>query len=163
MVLLGGGSLKQSYCTLYSCCPPLVPVVSLGEPGHGYRHLFFIFSSSFLSSRHLSLTAFSINSLQLRLSSAVVLHPPTVSRSLFCRHIRAQWLRGRASDCRLQEPGFESCAAVLKPWATFVHSTYIAPVYRCTNEYLATDSDGYVYEQPSRINCSIWLRSRDSV
>ena len=28
---------------------------------------------------------------------------------------RAQWLRGRASDSRLREPGFESCAAVLKP------------------------------------------------
>ena len=26
---------------------------------------------------------------------------------------------GRASDSRLREPGFESCAAVLKPWAGF--------------------------------------------
>ena len=26
-----------------------------------------------------------------------------------------KWLRGRASDYRLREPGFESCAAVLKP------------------------------------------------
>ena len=37
----------------------------------------------------------------------------------------------------------------------------------CINEYLAIDSGGYVYEQPSRINCSIWLdasqRSRDGV
>ena len=42
-----------------------------------------IFSSSFLSSRHFSLTKFSINSLQLLLSFAVVLHsPPTLSRSL---------------------------------------------------------------------------------
>ena len=32
---------------------------------------------------------------------------------------RAQWLRGRASDSQLQEPGFESCAAVLKPLASF--------------------------------------------
>ena len=35
----------------------------------------------------------------------------------------------------------------------------------CINEYLAIDRGGYVYEQPSRINCSIWLdvsqRSRD--
>ena len=35
------------------------------------------------------------------------------------------------------------------------------------NEYLAIDSGGYVYDQPSRINCSIWLdpsqRSRDGV
>ena len=37
----------------------------------------------------------------------------------------------------------------------------------CINEYLAIASGGYVYEQPSRINCSIWLdasqRSRDGV
>ena len=32
---------------------------------------------------------------------------------------RAQWLRGRASDSRLRGPGFESCAAVLKPSASF--------------------------------------------
>ena len=32
---------------------------------------------------------------------------------------RAQWLRGRTSDSRLGEPGFEYCAAVLKPWASF--------------------------------------------
>ena len=35
------------------------------------------------------------------------------------------------------------------------------------NVYLHIDSGGYVYEQPSRINCSIWLdasqRSRDGV
>ena len=30
-----------------------------------------------------------------------------------------QWLRVRASDSRLREPGFESCAVVLKPWASF--------------------------------------------
>ena len=46
--------------------------------------------------------------------------------------LRAQWLRGRASDSRLREP-----------------------------------SGGYVYEQPSRINRSIWLEasqiSRDGV
>ena len=37
----------------------------------------------------------------------------------------------------------------------------------CINEYLTIDSGGYVYEQPSRINCSIWLdasqRRRDGV
>ena len=47
-------------------------------------------------------------------------------------------------------------------------SLYIAPVHSAElNEYLAIDSGGYVYEQPSRINCSIWLdasqRSRDGV
>ena len=35
------------------------------------------------------------------------------------------------------------------------------------NEYLTIDSGGYLYEQPSCINCSIWLdasqRSRDGV
>ena len=37
----------------------------------------------------------------------------------------------------------------------------------CLNEYLTIVSGGYVYEQPSRINCSVWLdasqRSRDGV
>ena len=41
-------------------------------------------------------------------------------------YCRVQWLMGRASDSRLREPGFESCAAVLKPWPNF--SLYIAPV-----------------------------------
>ena len=27
----------------------------------------------------------------------------------------------------------------------------------CINEYLAIDSGEYVYKQPLRINCSIWL------
>ena len=38
---------------------------------------------------------------------------------------RAQWLRGRPPDSRLREPGFESCAAVLKSWASFFHSTLL--------------------------------------
>ena len=47
-------------------------------------------------------------------------------------------------------------------------SLYIAPVHSAElNEYLAIDSGGYVYEQPSRNNCSIWLdasqRSWDGV
>ena len=94
-------------------------------------------------------------------------HPFT--RLLLCRmmvHCRVQWLRGRALDSRLREPGFESCAAVLKPWASFV-TPHCSSSLSCINEYLAIDSDGYVYEQPSRINCSIWLdasqRSRDGV
>ena len=78
--------------------------------------------------------------------------PTSIVKKVFI--IRAQWLKGRASDSRLREPGFESCAAVLKPWASL-------------NEYLAIDSGGYVYEQPSCINCSIWLdasqRSQDGV
>ena len=57
---------------------------------------------------------------------------------------------------RLREPGFESCAAVLKPWARFF-TLHCSSSLSCINEYLAIDSGGYVYEQPSRINCSIWL------
>ena len=40
---------------------------------------------------------------------------------------RTQWLRGRASDSRIREPGFESYVAVLQPWA--IVSFYIAPVF----------------------------------
>ena len=49
--------------------------------------------------------------------------------------------------------------------ASFFHSTLLQ--FTQLNKYLAIDSGGYVYEQPSRINCSIWLdashRSRDGV
>ena len=37
---------------------------------------------------------------------------------IYIWYCRAQWLRGRASDSRLREPGFESCAAVITPWAS---------------------------------------------
>ena len=78
----------------------------------------------------------------------------------------AQWLSGRASDSRLREPGFESCAAVLKPWASFF-TLHCSSSLSCVNEYLAIDSGGYVYEQSSRIHCSMWLdasqRSREGV
>ena len=78
----------------------------------------------------------------------------------------AQWLRGRDSGSRLREQGFECCAAVLKPWAS-VFTLHCSSSFGCINEYMAIDSGGYVYEQPSRINCSIWLdasqRSRDGV
>ena len=88
-------------------------------------------------------------------SCAVVLMP-----------VWAPWFRGRASDSRLRGHGFESCAAVLKPWASFFTLHCSSPL-SCINEYLAIDNGGYVYEQPSRINCSIWLdaspRSWDGV
>ena len=46
-----------------------------------------------------------------------------------------------------------------------IHSTLLQ--FTQQYEYLAIDSGGYVYEQPSRINCSIWLdafqRDRDGV
>ena len=86
--------------------------------------------------------------------------------SQMCVKGRAQWLMGRASDSRLREPGFESCAAVFKTLGTFF-TLHCSSYLSCINEYLAIDSGGYVYEQPSRINCNIWLdasyRSQDGV
>ena len=43
-------------------------------------------------------------------------HPHTHTHTTLCR---AQWRRGRASDSRLRETGFESCVVVLKCWASF--------------------------------------------
>ena len=62
---------------------------------------------------------------------------------------RAKWHKGRASDSRLREPGFESCAAVLKPWASFF-TLHCSSSLSYINEYLAVDS-------LSHINCSKWL------
>ena len=62
----------------------------------------------------------------------------------------------RASDSRLREPEFESYAVVLKPWASSF-SIHCSSSLSCIHEYLAIDSGRYVYKQPSRINCSIWL------
>ena len=53
------------------------------------------------------------------------------------RNCRVQWLRGRALDYLLREPGFESCAAMLKPCSSSIS---------CIHEYMAIDSGGYVYE-----------------
>ena len=50
---------------------------------------------------------------------------------------RAQWCR--APDSRLREPGFESCAAVLKP-SFFTLQRSLS----CINEYLAIYSGGCV-------------------
>ena len=62
---------------------------------------------------------------------------------------------------------FESCAAVLTPWASFIFTLHCSSSFSCINEHLAIESGGYVYEQPSRINCSVQLdasqRSRDGV
>ena len=60
-------------------------------------------------------------------------------------YIEHMWLRGRASNSRLREPGFESCAAVLKPWASFF-TLHCSSSLSCINEYMAIDSGGYVYE-----------------
>ena len=48
-----------------------------------------------------------------------------VSIRLCARVSRAQWLRGRTSDSRLREPGFESCAAVLQTWGQCFYSTLL--------------------------------------
>ena len=58
-----------------------------------------------------------------------------------------QWLRGRAPDSRLREPVFESCAAVLKPWASYF-TLHCSSSLSCINRYLAIDSGGYVYAEP---------------
>ena len=52
---------------------------------------------------------------------------------------RAQWLRGRASHSQLREPGFESCAAVLKPWAS-IFTLHCSSSLSYINEYLVIDS-----------------------
>ena len=71
--------------------------------------------------------------------------------------------RCRASDSRLWDPGFESFAVAL----TVFFTLYCSISLSCINEYLVIDSGVYVYEQPSRINYSIWLdasqRSRGGV
>ena len=67
---------------------------------------------------------------------------------------RAQWLRGRAPDSRLREPGFESCAAVLKPWAS-VFTLHCFSSLSCINKYLTV-----VYmctRSLPHINCSMWF------
>ena len=65
----------------------------------------------------------------------------------------AQWLRVRASDSRLRKPGFESCVAVLKPWASFF-TLHCSSSLSCINEYMVIDSSEHVYEH---ISCSKWL------
>ena len=64
--------------------------------------------------------------------------------ALLCR---VQWFRGRASDSRLRKPGFESCAAVLKTWAS-LFTLHCSSSLSGINDYLAKYSGGYVYEQP---------------
>ena len=63
-----------------------------------------------------------------------------------------------------ENPGLNPGCGV-KTLGKFVHSTLLQ--FTQLNEYLAVESGGYVYEQLSRINCSIWLdasqRSRDGV
>ena len=79
---------------------------------------------------------------------------PTPNWNMKCtQHSWAQWLRCRVTDSPLRGPGFESCAAVLKSWASFF-TLHCSGSLSSLNEYLAVDRGGYVYEQPSCINCS---------
>ena len=52
---------------------------------------------------------------------------------------RSQWLRGRASDSQLRELGLESCAAMLKPWASYF-TLHCSCSLSCINEYVSVDS-----------------------
>ena len=65
-----------------------------------------------------------------------------------------------------ENPGSNPGCGV-KTLGKFFHSTLLQFTQLNENEYLAIGSGGYVYEQPSRINCSIWLdasqRSRGGV
>ena len=92
-----------------------------------------------------------------------------VSASHHNHHVIVHILEHSGSGVELRTldyEGFESCAAVLKPWASFF-TLHCSSSLSCIHEYLAIDSGGYVYEQPLRINYSLWLdasqRSRDGV
>ena len=55
----------------------------------------------------------------------------------------------------LREPRFESCAAKLNLWGICFFILHYSSSLSCMNEYMATNSGKYLYEQPSRINCSV--------
>ena len=46
-----------------------------------------------------------------------------------------------------------------KTLGKFFFTPYCSSSLSCINEHLAINSGGYVYEQPSCINCSIWLNA----
>ena len=95
-----------------------------------------------------------IPSCQLNLLNSLMTLPSEAKILIFHFFDTAQWLRGRASDSRQREPGFETCAVVLIPWASFF-ILHCSSSLSWINEYLAIDSGGYVYEQPSRSNCGM--------
>ena len=84
----------------------------------------------------------------------------------YSAHIFVVERNGSGVELRTLDYENPGCAAVLKPWACFF-TLHCSSSLSCINQYLATDSGGYVYEQPLHINCSIWLdasqRSRDGV
>ena len=74
---------------------------------------------------------------------------------------RAQWLRGRISDSRLREPGFESCAAVLNYWASFF-TLHCSSSLSCINEYLAIAVDMCTSSLRALIVAYGWMLSREA-
>ena len=77
-----------------------------------------------------------------------------------------QYVERNGSGVELRTLDYESCAAVLIPWAS-VFTIHCSSSLSYINEYLAIDSGGYVYKPSSCINYSIWLdasqRGRDGV
>ena len=72
-------------------------------------------------------------------------------------------LRGRgrrASDSQLRGSGFESYAAVLKPWAS-CFALHCSSSLSCINEYLAIDSGGYMYKLCALIAAYGWMLPRE--
>ena len=54
-----------------------------------------------------------------------------------------------------EKPGSNPGCGVKKTLGKFFHSRLLQFTQLNKNEYLAIDSGGYVYKQPSRINCSL--------
>ena len=69
---------------------------------------------------------------------------------------RAQWLRVELRTIDYENPVSNPGCGV-KTLGNFFHFTLLQLTQLNKNEYLAIDSGGYVYEQPSCIKFSIWL------
>ena len=70
---------------------------------------------------------------------------------------RTQWLRGHSFGLSSKRTRVRILGCSVKILDKFVFTLHCSSSLSCINEYLAIDSGGYVYEQPSRINCNIWL------
>ena len=82
-------------------------------------------------------------------------------RILLLHYIDTEQLKHNGSGVELRTLDYENLG-----WASFF-TLHCSSSLSSINEYLAIDSGGYVFEQPSCMNCSIWLdasqRSRDGV
>ena len=72
---------------------------------------------------------------------------------------KAQCLRGRASDSRLRRPGFEFCAAMLNPWASFFALRCYSSL-SCIN-WLQTVVDMYTSSLCTLIVAYGWMLPRE--